>query len=66
MSELLRKQVDGVMKMKIPEANASPHKVCKENERRKKGEKNDGPPKKISLSRRITKGAVEEQWNGSQ
>ena len=64
MSELLRKQVDGVMKMKIPEANASPRKVCDENERRKK--KNDGPPKKFFSRRRIKKGAVEEQWNGSQ
>ena len=36
MSELLRKQVHGVMKMKIPEANASPRKVCEENKRRKK------------------------------
>ena len=63
MSELLRKQVDGVMKMEIPEANASPRKGCEENERRKK---NDGPPKKIFSSRRTTKGAVEEQWNGSQ
>ena len=44
MSELLRKQVDGVMKMKIPEANASPRKGCEENERRKK---NDGPSKKF-------------------
>ena len=41
MSELLRKQVDGAMKMKIPEANASPRKGCEENERRK----NDGPAK---------------------
>ena len=45
MSELLRKQVDGVMKMKIPEANASPRKGCKENER-KKEKIYDGPPKK--------------------
>ena len=63
MSELLRKQVDGVMKMKIPEANASPRKGCEENERRKR---NDGPSKNFFLRRRITKGAVEEQWNGSQ
>ena len=42
MSELLRKQVDGVMKMKIPEANASPRKGCEEM---KEEEKNDGPQK---------------------
>ena len=64
MSELLKKQVDGVMKMKIPEANASPRKVCKENERKKN--KKPRPAKKIFLRRRITKCAVEEQWNGSQ
>ena len=39
MSELLRKQVDRVMKMKIPEANASPHKGCEENEEEKKENK---------------------------
>ena len=36
MSELLRKQVDVVMKMKIPEANTSPRIVREENERKKK------------------------------
>ena len=66
MSELLRKQVDGVMKMKIPEANASPRKGCEENERRRNLKKNDGPSKNFFWRRRTTKGAVEEQWNGSQ
>ena len=51
MSELLRKQVDGVMKMKIPEANASPRKVCEENERKKKRR----PAKKIFFEKKDNK-----------
>ena len=63
MSELLRKQVDGVMKMKIPEANASPRIGCEENERRRKKEK-DAPTQKI-LRRRIAKGGEEKWRDGS-
>ena len=47
MSELLRKQVDGVMKMKIPEANASPRKVCEANERKRKKRKRRAHTKKF-------------------
>ena len=43
MSELLKKQIDGVMK-KISGSHASPRKVCEENERKKK---NDSPTRMI-------------------
>ena len=46
--------------MKIPEANASPRKVCKENEKKE----NNALSQKYSLRRRITKGGEEktEAW----
>ena len=61
MSELLRKQVDGVMKMKIPEAKASPRKGCEENERKK-----PRAHTKTFLRRRITKGGEEKRRHRSQ